>query len=112
MLSVVLSAGLSPTGKKTASATLGGRAAAGHVPRPGRQAWRQHRPATRRARAHREGRLCVPLDAYLISMGLRWGFGLGVDVTHLRGRRTFRNYESAEAHLGWNVRDLLVPSWE
>ena len=39
--------------------------------------------------------LVDPDHAALVSYGLRWGFGCGVDISKLRGRRRFRNYPSA-----------------
>ena len=36
--------------------------------------------------------------ADFVLKGLWFGFDLGIDITKLKGRRWFRNYESAEEH--------------
>ena len=38
--------------------------------------------------------------ADFVADGLRFGFGLGVDVSKLRGRRLFRNYPTAAQAAG------------
>ena len=39
-------------------------------------------------------------DAMFVGMGLRWGFGLELDHSKLKGRRVFRNYPPARKHRG------------